>query len=87
MTEDEEPMTEEEELVDKIIGLYAYDQGATDSGIKDDDLKKELRKREDINALLLDCVLTLDPDIGHTIEDVKEFVEWVEDSEGLGLDL
>jgi hypothetical protein len=83
---DEEEMTEEEELIDKIIGLFAFDSGATDSGIKDDTLKKTLRERDDIESLLQAAVISLDPDQGYTIEDTKEFLDWVEDEHGLGVD-
>ncbi len=74
------------ELLDKIICLFAFDGGATDSGIKDDNLKRELREREDILKLLMEALFTLDPEQGYTIEDAKNFVEWVEDEYGLDID-
>jgi len=71
------------ELFDALDGLFAYDGGATDSGIKDELLrervKKELQERETISKdLLRFCYGHYTPDKGYGLEDIVEFIKWLE---------
>ena len=72
-----------EELFDALDGFFAYDGGAWDSGISDNNLrekvKKYLQECKDTNKKLLEFIHThYKPEDGYTIEDTKEFIEWIE---------
>jgi hypothetical protein len=81
---------EQEEMARNIDGLFAYDTGATDSGIKDEHLR----------AKVINCMQNLSEDElriflsnyirerflsssaianGYGIEDVKAFIEWLDE--------
>jgi hypothetical protein len=70
----------EDEIIDKIDGFYAYDNGATDSGIKDDSLKEKIRmylnSSDEATRILTKCVRHYCED-PYTIEDVKLFMDWL----------
>ena len=71
-------------LFDAIDGLMAYDVGATDSGIKDDALKEEvktyLHESDYAGEYILQFVHErLKPEGGCTIEDVVELLDWLRD--------
>lgn len=71
-----------DELINKVLGLYAYDGGSTDSGIRDNSLKASLKGREDIEELLTACAKALcEPP--YTIEDVTAFCKWIRDELGI----
>ena len=40
-----------QELLDRIDGIFAYDDGCLSSGIKDETFKQSLKDREDIKEL------------------------------------
>lgn len=78
-------------LIDALDGLFAYDTGATDSGIHDEDLRtqciNELQRRLDqddgrvlMSRLLRDMWLSDDMLAqGYGYEDMLRFVEWLDD--------
>jgi hypothetical protein len=73
-----------EKLFDALDGLFAYDTGATDSGIKDNVLKKEIftylysqcREFQLYPDILTEFVKEhyMNPPYG--LEDAKLFIEW-----------
>lgn len=68
------------ELVDRIDAVMAYDFGASDSGIKDDEFKASLKDRNDIVELMTDLVRQyVLSDEGYTYEDVVQMVHWAEE--------
>ncbi len=80
-----------EELIDALDGLHAYDDGAVQSGIRDESLRsrciEELKRRKDapdayafFSTLIRDMWLT-DKAIeqGYGIEDAMGFARWLED--------
>ena len=74
----------QEELFAALDGMFAYDEGCTDSGIKSETLKEEvkeyLRKNDDAERQLLIFIHThYDPENGYTIEDVCAFIDWLRD--------
>jgi hypothetical protein len=76
----------DDELADVLDGLHAYDVGAVDSGIKDEDLRwralAELSGRPDGTIEKLAHQLYLDPErraLGYGNEDAEEFREWLAD--------
>lgn len=71
-------------LFDAIDGLMAYDLGAADSGIKDDDLKEEVRAYLHGSEHASEHLLTfiherLKTEHGHTLGDVVELLDWLRD--------
>ena len=85
----------EEELRDTLDGLYAYDGGATDSGIHDEALRQkciaaikaiprgphEIVPRIWLSRLIRDMWLSEDALAeGYGIEDVVKFIFWLEDT-------
>lgn len=84
-------------LIDALDGLFAYDTGATDSGIHDEDLRaqciEELQRRINqddgrifMSSLLRDMFLSDDMLVkGYGYEDLLRFVEWLD--EDMGTDL
>jgi len=72
------------ELFDALDGLFAYDTGCVDSGIKDERLrqrvKAELKKNDPRIALFLKAYY-LPPDYGE--EDVAAFKEWLHEVMGV----
>lgn len=77
------PMTEEE-VLDRIDGVFAHD-GGSDSGIKDDEFKYSLAKRDGIRDLLTKALKRLLSGDDYGIADAKDFLDWVEDD--LGIDI
>ncbi|WP_025909345.1 hypothetical protein [Priestia flexa] len=87
---------EQKKLFESLDGLFAYDTGCTDSGIKDEQLREEitdyLHSLEDD-----DFRITLSTYIreyyvsekaveqGYGIEDVAEFINWLSDRMGIDL--
>jgi hypothetical protein len=85
----------DEELRDALDGLRAYDEGATDSGIRDEDLrarcKAALREREadpvrwrEFAARLVRDLYLTDEAIGHEagLEDAAGLIRWLDDRMG-----
>lgn len=88
----------DEELKDALDGLYAYDEGAADSGIRDEGLRERciaaLRQRRDEEEaaawsawtarLVRDMFLT-DERIaqGYGLTDAVLFIRWLEDRMGV----
>jgi len=85
---------EEEQLRKALDGLYAYDTGATDSGIKDESLRQqcidaikaipvgphELVPRLWLSRLIRDMFLSEEALAqGYGIEDAMSFLRWLED--------
>lgn len=75
---------ERDEFLDAIIGLKLYDTGATDAGIKDDELKDKCSKFMSDNIDLVDkwlneyvADLLATTDYNYTLEDVHELIEWL----------
>lgn len=78
---------DKEKLFDALDGLFAYDGGATDSGIHDESLRKEVfdfireeAKRESTfhPSILTEFVKQHYADPPYGLEDIKEFIEWLE---------
>jgi hypothetical protein len=76
-------------IFNTIDGLFAYDQGSLDSGIKDNDLKNELiviiksLSEDNQRKLFAEYARTFltneATEAGYGIEDVIEFHEWIKD--------
>lgn len=76
-------------LVSALIALYAYDTGATDSGVSDPDLRAAvLRHMTELDEYDLRCtlayvgrnMLTIRRIIlGYGLEDVVRFAEWADE--------
>lgn len=75
-----------DELIDALVGLYAYDTGCTDSGIHDVVLKAKCVKEletlplPELTIMIREQWLT-DEKLadGYTIEDVHLFITWLAD--------
>lgn len=70
------------EKLDRLDGVFAYDNGCVSSGIKDDDFKARLRGDTDGETDELLKALTkqyLNSDEGYTLEDIKALIDWAED--------
>ncbi len=77
----------EQEILDRIEGIFAYDMGSHDSGIKDDAFKASLKTMPEIDRLLMMVLARLTVEGGYTIEDAIQFCDWVQDyHDGLGLE-
>ena len=82
-------------LYEAIDALMAYDLGATDSGVKNDKLKEEVKKflatlnSEDFRFVLSNYAREYLTDeilaIGYGLKDVLEFVKWLNNE--LGIDV
>ena len=78
-----------------LDGLFAYDSGCTDSGIHDEVLRAELvhklhnMSKEDLLGLsrfVREQYLSEDAlSQGYTLEDVAEFIHWLDDYMGFTL--
>ncbi len=77
-------------LYDSLDGLFAYDTGCVDSGIKDEVLRQEVLKTlNDLSEDRFRIVISeyirdmfLSPKAlkqGYGIEDVKSFINWLSD--------
>jgi hypothetical protein len=75
------------ELLNNIIGFWAYESGCTDSGMKNDTLKEECQRivdsrRDDksLEKLFASYVHELtEPDSQYTLEDVARFIAYLAD--------
>jgi hypothetical protein len=75
-----------------LVGLFAYDSGATDSGFKDDLLKAEVKEflatpgidlRPVMNRIVVESFLDDEStNQGYGLADVQEFLEWLHDEMG-----
>lgn len=81
-----------DELRDALDGLFAYDMGATDSGIKDNQLKErckaELQKLTPEAFTLMAREMWLSDEAmaqGYGVADLKEFIDWLADEMGYDL--
>ena len=71
-----------------MIGFFAYDTGSTDSGIHDEVAKEGLfnrmHKEHGIPKIVTEYAKYLLSEegekIGYTIEDVKDFIDWLDDN-------
>lgn len=81
----------DKELKEALDGLFAYDSGCVDSGIKDEVLKKqvieELKKDLLENQIFSDRLSRIAREMflsedaiknGHGLEDLREFIDWIE---------
>ena len=86
---------EESKLFEALDGLYAYDQGATDSGIHDEALKRQVftflhlmsydQFRITLTKFIRDWFVCEEAvELGYGIEDVVDFTKWLGDN---GLDI
>ena len=70
-------------LYDAIDGLMAYDLGATDSGVKDENMKEAVRayltelSKEDLKEVISDYVEDMLDEKDYTLDDVVELHEWL----------
>lgn len=67
-------------LKDSLDGLFAYDMGATDSGIHDESLRERVKTYlatlpEADKTVLVDRIVG---DFGWESEDRREFVKWLD---------
>jgi hypothetical protein len=79
----------ENELRDALMGLYAYDQGAIQSGIFDPKLKQRcehtLKALPDAGTNFLSRLISVEflsheaLAYGYSIEDVAAFINWLEE--------
>jgi len=82
----------DQELMDALSGLFAYDSGATDSGIHDEELRarviEEIRSDagqfslfgDRVSRLAREMFLTDEAiDEGYGLEDVQLFANWLDD--------
>ena len=78
------------EINENLQALYAYDTGCTDSGIKSDELRNQIKKElenmdeDDLRIILSKHIrdyYLIDEalDNGYGIEDVKEFIHWLDE--------
>ncbi len=76
-----------QKLFGALDGLFAYDEGGTDCGIKDDALKAAvfsyLKSQRDEHQIYPDILSEfakayLEPPYG--LEDLKEFIDWVDEN-------
>lgn len=78
----------ESSLFEAIDALIAYDEGATDSGINDAEMRKEVQEKllamneEEFRKTLAGFVRTyyLSPDAlskGYGLQEVKFFIDWL----------
>ena len=69
------------QYVDLIDGFYAYDQGATDSGIKNDatkeQMKEKLKEFSGENFYILDRFINRYS--GLDVEDIQSALEWLKE--------
>lgn len=68
-------------LKDSLDGLFAYDKGATDSGIHDEELRQEVKRHlatlpDEEKKELADRIIE---EFGWGSEDSEEFFEWLEE--------
>lgn len=84
----------EEDLVDGMMGIYAYDTGCVDSGIHDELLRERVKQEfltstegeRKLAVIVRENFLSEQAlDYGFTLEDVKNFIEWL--SEWMDFDL
>lgn len=81
----------DEDLMDALLGLYAYDTGCVDSGIHDERLKQKCREEMDkdlrpsqlfsdrMARLVRDNMLDEDSiKQGYGLEDVLKFLQWID---------
>lgn len=79
---------EKSKLYESLSGLIAYDSGSTDSGIKDEFLREEIKKymhsldenefRVMVTGFIREYfVCESAVESGYGIEDVKYFIEWL----------
>ena len=71
---------EYEKLKDSLDGLFAYDMGATDSGIHDEMLRAEIKNHlstlsQTDKKALVDRIVS---EFGWEEEDREEFIKWLE---------
>ncbi len=75
------------DLFDSIDGLFAYDSGCVDSGIKDEALRLKIIERlklDDSIKILTDFISSKylsynGRNDGYTIEDIKVFIDWLDE--------
>lgn len=76
-------------ILDCLDGFFAYDAGSIDSGIKDDVLRekvfniiKELQEEESCEYpnILKEYVKAYLFDDAYSLEDIKEFINWIDDN-------
>lgn len=90
----------EAELSDSLMGLFAYDLGCVDSGIKDENLRERVRLElfndptrsksqivsNRISRIVRDEFLSEEAiSDGYGLEDVAEFIEWLDERMGIEL--
>ena len=69
----------EKETRDRIEGIFAYDFGALSSGIKDDEFKARIVKREiDPEPHLTQIARRMLNTEGYGLEDVKNLIDWAD---------
>lgn len=80
----------DDELRDALDGLYAYDVGATDSGIRDEALRERCKAALEamspaaLSQLVSDMWLTPQARAaGYNALDAEEFTEWLADEMGV----
>lgn len=84
-----------QKLYDSMDGLFAYDTGCVDSGIRDEVLRQEVIKhlrnldpvefRVVLSNYVREYFISKEAiEQGYGIEDVKSFIEWLEEM-GIGI--
>ena len=69
----------DDEKLDRLDGLFAYDSGCSDSGIKDDSFKNYLSNNHDeLGKLLTKLARQYLSDTNYTIEDIAQILNWAE---------
>lgn len=74
-------------LIDRVMGLYAYSQGAIDSGIRDEEFRRHFRdlENERLEPVLKACIAQL-LQKPYMLEDIARFVTWMQGYSGLDID-
>ena len=67
-----------EEKLDRLDGIFAMDNGAASSGIRDDKFKEEMKTDSDLEKLLLHLTRRYMNDDRYTFEDLFILVKWTE---------
>jgi len=82
------------ELENALLGLFAYDEGATDSGIHDETLREmcvqriesmsDEEFRTELSIIVRDAFLIPSAmEQGYGIEDVASFIRWLDNEMGV----
>lgn len=69
-----------QEKIDRLDGVFAWDNGCVSGGIRDEEFKFSLMKNYDEAEKLITALAKqyLNSDQGYTIEDIVRLIQWAE---------